>query len=72
MGIHWTGIVFGLGLGDLVRLLDHRLPGGAARAFRQGPALARKLAPIIGVGFQDGGAVHRDSSRPAGAGRAAR
>ena len=38
MGIHWTGIVFGLGLGDLVRLLDDGLPGGAARARGEGPA----------------------------------
>ena len=32
MGIHWTGIVFGLGLRDLVRILDDRFSGGAARA----------------------------------------
>ena len=42
MGIHWTGIVLGLGLGDLVRLLDHGLPGGAARAGGQRSARPRK------------------------------
>ena len=31
MGIHWTGIVLGLGCCHLVWLLDYGLPGGAAR-----------------------------------------
>ena len=52
MGIHWTGIVFGLGCGDLVRLLDDGLPGGAARPGGQGSAQRAKMAPIIGAGFK--------------------
>ena len=36
MGIHWTGIVFGLGAVQVDGLLDHGFPGGPARAFRQG------------------------------------
>ena len=51
MGVHWTGIVFGLGLRDQLRLLDHRLPGGPARALREQPSL-RRMAPIIGAAFK--------------------
>ena len=32
MGIHWTGMVFGLGHRDQLRLLDDGFSGGAARA----------------------------------------
>ena len=32
MGIHWTGIVFGLGVDHQLWILDDRLPGRAARA----------------------------------------
>ena len=65
MGIHWTGIVLRPGLGDLVRLLDHGLPGGAARARGQGPAL-RQDGSHHRRGLQDDGAVHRHPARPAG------
>ena len=67
MGIHWTGIVFGLGCVISFRLLDHGLPGGAARARRQGPAL-RENGADHRRGIQDVGAVHRDSARSAGPG----
>ena len=58
------------GLGDLVRLLDHGLPGGAARARRQGPAVGQNGAHHRRR-LQDDGAVHRDPAGAAGAGRAA-
>ena len=32
MGVHWTGIVFGLGFVITLWLLDHGFPGGAAGA----------------------------------------
>ena len=34
MGIHWTGIVFGLGFCDFFRILDDGLSRGAASAGR--------------------------------------
>ncbi len=58
-------------LGDLVRLLDHRLPGGAARARRPRPALSQ-AGPHHRLGLQDDGAVHRDPAGPARPGAAAR
>ena len=64
MGIHWTGIVLGLGLGDLVRLLDHGFPGRPARARRQGPPLGEDGADHRRR-LQDGGAVHRHPAGPA-------
>ena len=66
MGIHWIGIVFGLGLvisfgyWTTDFLVVQRVI--AAKDLR-----AAKMAPIIGA-VQDGGAVHRDSARPAGPG----
>ena len=39
------------GLGDLVRLLDHGLPGGAARDFGQGSARGEN-GSIIGAAFK--------------------
>ena len=71
MGIHWTGIVFGPGLGDLLRLLDHGFPGGAARDGGQGSALGQDGAHHR-RGFQDVRAVHRDPARLAGPGRCCR
>ena len=70
MGIHWTGIVLGLGLCDLVRILDDGLSGGAARAGRQGSA-RRQDGAHYRRGVQDGGAVYRDSAGLARAGGAA-
>ena len=49
-------------LGDLVRLLDDGLPGGAARARGQGPAVGEDGADHR-RGVQDDGAVHRDPAR---------
>ena len=51
MGVQWIGIVFGLGCDDLDGLLDHRLPGGAARTAAK-DLRAAKLAPIIGSFFK--------------------
>src|SRR5271157_1141807 len=59
-----------LGLGDFIRILDHRLPGGAARDGGQGSALGP-----TGYGnwcvLQDDGALYRYSSGLAGTRRAA-
>ena len=52
MGIHWTGIVFGLGFVISLRLLDHGFSGGAARARRPRTCARRKMAPIIGAAFK--------------------
>ena len=71
MGIHWTGIVLGLGwvisFGYWTTdfLVVQRVL--AAKDLR-----SAKMAPIIGAALQDGGAVHRHPARPAGARRAAR
>ncbi len=62
MGVHWTGIVFGLGGAIACRLLDHGLPRRAARHGRQGPALGAVGAHHRLV-FQNGRALDRDSSR---------
>ena len=51
-------------------LLDDGLPGGAARSRRQGHSQRRDGADHR-RGIQDAGAVHRDSARTAGLGRAA-
>ena len=59
------------GRGHFHGLLDHRLPGRAARDRRQGSAL-RETGPDHRRGFQDVRAVHRHSARPAGPGCAAR
>ena len=70
MGIHWTGIVFGLGcvisFGYWTTdfLVVQRVL--AAKDMR-----AAKMAPIIGAVFQDGRALHRDPAGIARAGRAA-
>ena len=53
-----------------LRLLDHGLPGGAARAGGQQPALGAHGSGHRLV-LQDGGSLHRDSARPARPGGAA-
>ena len=58
-------------LGDLVRLLDDRLPGRPARARGQGPP-RRQDGPDHRRGVQDDGPVHRDPPGPAGPGALAR
>ena len=50
--------------GDLHGLLDHRLPGGAARHLRQGSA-RRQTRPHHRRRLQDVRALYRDSARPA-------
>ena len=71
MGIHWTGIVLGLGwvisFGYWTTdfLVVQRVL--AAKDLR-----SAKMAPIIGAGLQDDGAVHRHPARPARPGAAAR
>ncbi len=64
MGIHWTGIVFGLGFVIVVRILDNGFPGGSAGTRGEQPALSTDGADHR-VRLQDGRSVHRDSSRPA-------
>ena len=59
------------GLGDFVRLLDDGLPGRAARARGEGPALGQDGSDHR-RGVQDDGAVHRHpagAARPGGAAR---
>ena len=71
MGMHWTGIVFGLGaiisMGYWTTdfLVVQRVL--AAKDLR-----SAKLAPDHRLVLQDGRAAHRDSSRTAGTRRAAR
>jgi SSS family solute:Na+ symporter len=68
MGIHWTGIVFGLGFAISFGYWTTDFPRGAARAGGQQPALGAHGAGDRLV-LQDGRSVHRHSSRPAGPGR---
>ena len=58
------------GLGDFLRLLDHRFPGGAARPCRQGHS-RRQDGAHHRLLFQDGRALHRDPAGIAGLGAAA-
>ena len=69
MGINWVGHRVRLGRRDFHGLLDHRLPGGAARHLRQGSA-RRQTGAHHRRGLQDVRAVHRDSAGAAGPGAA--
>ena len=60
MGIHWTGIVFGLG-DHFDGLLDNRLPRRATRAHRERPARRQNGTDHRGR-VQDARTVHRDSA----------
>ncbi len=51
MGVHWTGIIFGLGFVISFGYWTHGLSGGAARAGRAYLRAAR-MAPIIGSFFK--------------------
>jgi SSS family solute:Na+ symporter len=70
MGVHWTGIVFGLGFvisfgywtTDFL-VVQRVLAANSLRSAR--------IAPSHRLLLQDGRALHRDSARPAGAGSAA-
>ena len=48
------------GLRDLVRILDHGLLVVVQRVLAAKDIRAAKMAPVIGSGVQDAGAVHRD------------
>ncbi len=69
MGIHWTGIVFGLGwvISFGYWTTDFLV---VQRVLSAKDMRSAQLAPIIGSGIQDDGSVHRDPARPSGARRA--
>ena len=70
MGINWVGVVFGLGavISMGYWTTDFLV---VQRVISAKDLRSAKLAPIIGAGFQDDGAVHRHPARPAGPRRAA-
>jgi SSS family solute:Na+ symporter len=59
MGIHWTGIVFGLAAVQSMGYWDHRLPRRAACSFRQGHSFREDGADHRLI-FQNGRAPHRN------------
>ena len=67
MGVHWTGIVFGMGgaIACGYWTTDFLV---VQRAMAAKDLRSAQMAPIIGVLFQDGGAVHRDFAGTAGPG----
>ena len=67
MGVHWTGIVFGLGfvISFGYWTTDFLV---VQRVLAADSLRSAQMAPIIGVGLQDGGSVHRDSAGIAGSG----
>ncbi len=64
MGVHWTGIVFGLGwvISFGYWTTDFLV---VQRVLAAHDMRSAQLAPIIGAGIQDDGAVHRDPAGPA-------
>jgi Na+(H+)/acetate symporter ActP len=70
MGIHWTGIVFGLGAVISMGYWTTDFPGGAAHSGRERHS-QRGNGAHHRRRIQDAGPDHRDPARPAGFGRAA-